>query len=366
MFPTASRSVPVLLVALLLAACGGTGDAPDTTESAAALSVAVTTPATRDLPLRIAASGEIAAWEEMALGVEVGGQRIAKVLVEVGDEVAAGQPLLQLDTRSLEMQVRMAEAALAQADANLEVAVANAARGRRLKEEQLIAASDADQLIAGELTARAQRQTALAQLENARLQLGFATLRAPYAGTISARSVQPGQVAMAGTELLRLIRDNRLEWRAELPEADLVRITPGTAVRLRDNVGDAVEGRVRTVAPALDARSRTGTVYADLPQPGALRAGMFAAGEFTLGSAPALTVPDTAVVERDGHRYLFVLADGDRVAQRRVETGTRSGGLVEVRSGLQGDERVVTEGAGFLSEGDRVRVVDAADAATGD
>ena len=295
----------------------------------------------------------------MSLGVEVGGQRVAEVLVEVGDEVKRGQPLLTLDTRTLAMELRQAEAALAQADAQLAVAAANARRGERLKREQLIAASEADQLIAGELTAQAQRQTATAQVDAARLRLDFATLRAPDAGVVSARGVQPGQVAGAGTELLRLIRQGRLEWRVELPEGDLVQVSAGTAAALRGPDGAEVRGTVRTVSPALAASSRTGIAYVDLPEPGALRAGMYAQGELVLGEQQALSVPDQAVIERDGHRYVFVIGDGDVVAQRRIETGARAGGRIEVREGLQAGERVVAEGAGFLSDGDRVRVVDA-------
>lgn len=344
---------------LLLVACSDDAPAPENTPS---LTVSVAAPVQQALPQRITASGSVAAWEEMSLGVELSGQRVAEVLVEVGDTVKAGQPLLVLDTRSLKMELRQAEAALAQAEANLSVASANARRGEQLKREQLVAASEADQLIAGELTAQAQRNTAQAQLENARLRLGFATLRAPDDGVISARAVQPGQVVMTAAEMLRLIRKGRLEWRAELPEAELIRVAPGVRVQLRGPDGAAVTGSVRAVSPSLDAESRTGTVYADLPDPGALRAGMYAQGDLVLGERSARTVPEQAVVERDGHRYVFVLGDGDIVAQRRVETGARGDGVVEIRDGLQAEERVVTQGAGFLTDGDRVRVVPAGDA----
>ncbi|HEU0152906.1 MAG TPA: efflux RND transporter periplasmic adaptor subunit [Arenimonas sp.] len=356
---TRSRLPALLLLStLLLAACAD--DAPPA-EPAPSLTVSVAAPLQQTLPQRVVASGSIAAWEPMALGVELSGQRVAEVRVEVGDVVAKDQPLLQLDTRSLQMELRQAEAVLAQAEASLAVASANARRGETLRRERLISDSEADQLASGELTAKAQRQTAQAQLDNARLRLGFATLRAPAAGVISQRLVQPGRVVSAGTELLTLIRDGRLEWRAELPERDLIRITPGVAVELQGPDGAAVAGTVRAVSPALDAQSRTGVVYADLPAPGALRAGMYAQGALVLGDLPARTVPDQAIVERDGYRYVFVLGEGDVVAQRRVALGVREGGVVQVLEGLAGDEQVVVEGAGFLADGDRVRVV----AATG-
>ena len=360
--PTRAAVVVSLLFLGGLAGCAGEPEA--VAPSAPSLSVSVATPTRASLPRRIAASGSVAAWEEMVLGVELSGQRIARIHVEVGDRVQAGDALLTLDTRTLDMERRQAEAGLAQADANLQVAASNARRGERLKREQLIAASEADQLIAGEAIAVAQRQTALAQLENARLRSSFATLRAPDDGVISARNVQPGQVVMAGAELLKLIRGGRLEWRAELPEADLIRVSPGQPVELRAPDGALVTGTVRAVSPSLDAASRTGLVYADLPAPGALRAGMFAPGDILLGSAPARTVPDQAIVERDGYRYLFVVGDGDVVEQRRVETGARQDGVVEIRDGIDDDDRVVIEGAGFLGDGDRVRVVPAGTAST--
>ncbi|MGJ4728746.1 efflux RND transporter periplasmic adaptor subunit, partial [Luteimonas sp. SDU101] len=192
--------------------------------------------------------------------------------------------------------------------------------------------------------------------------------RAPVAGVVSARSVQPGQVVGAGGELLRLIRDGRLEWRAELAEDDLLRVAPGTTVQVETSAGP-VAGTVRRVSPALDVQSRTGTLYADLPEPGPLRAGMFAQGRIALGRAQAMLVPNESVVRRDGRAYVFVVDGEHRVREQGIEVGATHGDLIEVRSGLDADARVVARGAGFLGDGDLVRVVEnaaAAGAAQGD
>ena len=130
--------------------------------------------------------------------------------------------------------------------------------------------------------------------------------------------------------------------------------------------GAPVQGRVRAVSPALDPQKRTGLVYADLPRPGALRAGMFAQGRILLGSVTATVLPREAIVYRDGLPYVFVLKDGEavtKVVQQRISTGTQQAGMVEVTGGLGPDDRVVVRGAGFLSDGDLVRVAGAADAA---
>lgn len=308
----------------------------------------------------VVASGSVAAWQEMSLGVELSGIRVERVLVEVGTRVTARQPLLQLDTRSLQVDLRRAEASYAQARASLELARASATRGESLLAQQLISQSNLDELRSNLSRAEAQLQSAAAERDAARLRLEYATLRAPTAGVISARNVQPGQIVSAGSELLRLIRDGRLEWRAELAEADLVRVKPGSTVRVKAPDGSDVIGKVRAVSPALDATSRTALIYADLPEPGELRAGMFAEGRIELGTVQAQVLPRESVVVRDGYSYVFVLDDKSRVAQRRVETGRPEGELIPVRSGLAPGERVVVRGAGFLSDGDLVRVIDPA------
>ncbi len=121
--------------------------------------------------------------------------------------------------------------------------------------------------------------------------------------------------------------------------------------------GETVKGTVRAVAPSIDPQTRNGLVYVDLPASPAVRAGMFARGEFELGRAPALTLPQSAIVLREGFATLFRLDGEDRVAQTKVTLGRRSGDRVEVVSGLQAGMRVVESGAGFLADGDAVKVV---------
>jgi RND family efflux transporter MFP subunit len=282
---------------------------------------------------------------------------VAQVRVEVGDRVVRGQALLELDRRTLEVQARQAEAALAQARASVGLARAQATRGEQLLAEKLISSSNYDELQANLARAEAQLVSAEAERDAAALRLGFATLRAPDGGVISARNVQPGQVVSQGAELLRLIRGGRLEWRAEVAEADLPRIARGARVELRGPTGDSVVGRIRAVSPALDPKTRTAVIYADLPDPGALRAGMFAEGRLGVGVAEVMVLPREAVVYRDGYPYVFVLGKDSRVAQRRVEVGATSASGIELRSGVAAGERVAARGAGFLGDGDLVRVV---------
>lgn len=356
---TPSRTLPLLVVPLLLlAACGGRPSKPPA--AAASMTVTTTTAVRRVVDREVAASGSVTAWQEMSLGVELAGLRIASVLVEPGARVAAGQPLLELDRRTLDVQARQAEASLAQARASLELASAQATRGESLLASNLISGANFDELRANRAKAVAQVAAAEAERDSARLRLGFATLRAPDAGVISARNAQPGQVVAAGTELLRLIRRGRLEWRAEISDTDLAKVKPGAAVRLRAPDGASVVGSIRAVSPAIDPKTRTALVYADLPDPGTLSAGMFAEGRIAVGKAEVSVVPRESVVFRDGLPYVFVVGEGDRVEQRRIETGSAQGDTLEVRSGLKPAERIAVRGAGFLGDGETVKVVQGA------
>lgn len=348
-----------LVVVLSLSACGDDPqDAARKTApaSSAALTVQLAQATQAPLSRTVTVSGTIAAWQEMQLGVELSGVRIADVLVEVGDQVRRGDVLVTLDARTLDSELRMTEAALNEARAGILLARSQLDRGDALKATKLISAADHDQLRAAMVQAEARAQTAAAQHDAAKLRRDFATLRAPDDGVIATRTAEPGSVVMAGAQLLTMIRNGRLEWRAELSETDLLDVRVGAAVEVRQRDGALVQGRVRAVSPALDARTRTGSVHVDLPDPGQLRSGMFAEGRIRVGEVEALTVPVAAVVRRDGYAYVFTMKGKDRVERRRVTLGRIEGDRIEVRSGVQAGERVVSRGGAFLADGDLVRV----------
>ena len=350
------RLLSLLFLLLLVPGCGGGTEQAN--EPVASLTVTTTRLALRDVEREVVASGSVAAWQEMVLGVELSGIRVAKVRVEPGDRVEAGEALLELDRRTLEVQARQAEASLAQAEASLQLARAQASRGESLLAQNLISSSNFDELQANLARAEAQRVVAEADRDAATLRLGFATLRAPHAGVISLRSVQPGQIVSTGVELLRLIRDGRLEWRAEIAEVDLPRLTVGAEVSLRGPDGNLVAGRVRAVSPAIDPQTRTALIFVDIPEPGRLRAGMFAEGRLQVGRARVAVVPRQSVVFRDGFPYVFELDDDNRVRQRRIEIGAAQDEFIEVRSGLSETAVIVVRGAGFLGDGELVRQVE--------
>lgn len=361
----AARAHPavLLLPALLaLSACNNetAGEDPATAPAASAgQAVTSAVAAPREMASSLGVSGPVSAVEEMQLGVELSGQRVTALNVDVGQQVRRGQVLLTLDHRMLDADLAQANAALREAEAGASLARANLVRGQDLARQQFISAMQLDELRAARTQAEARLGTARAARDATALRRSFADLRAPADGIISKRLVQAGQVVGAGQELLRLIRDGRLEWRAELPANQLGQVKPGDIVQLAARDGANVQGRVRAVSPGVDASTRTGTIYADLPDAGGLQPGTFLEGRIDTGRSQVLAVPAAAVVLRDGFPTVFVV-DAGKARAVRIVAGGRDGGFVEVREGLQPGAQVVVDGAGFLGDGDPVRVVPAA------
>jgi RND family efflux transporter MFP subunit len=346
----------IFLAALLAGGCGSHDDAA--TRPRAALAVTEARPRLENWPIQIVANGNIEAWQEALIGADVQALRLAEVRADVGDVVRAGQVLAVFDDETVKIDVAQARAALAQAEAAVAAARDNAVRARALRGSGAMSEQSVTQYLTSEQTALAQAAAARAALAAQRLRLTRTRVVSPDDGVISARSATVGAVFGPGGELFRLIRQGRLEWRAELTDAELERIPAGAPARLTLADGRTVEGTVRRVAPTVNAHTRTGLAYVDLPPAAAIRAGMFARGVFMLGDSPALTVPLQAVSMREAFSYVFRLeADGVTVRQTKVETGRRAGDRLEIVAGLAAEARIAAAGAGFLNDGDRVRVV---------
>lgn len=349
------------LVLALRAVPSRAADEPKPTATAqAALTVTTTRPESARLPLRLAANGSLAPWQEAVVGAELGGLRVAELRANVGDRVNAGQVLATLAADTVQAELAQARATLAESLAAAAEAAANAQRARAVEGSGALSAQQVGQLLTAQQTAQARLEAAQAALALQQLRLKYTQVLAPDSGVVTARAGMLGAVVAPGQELFRLIRQGRLEWRAEVTSAELARLAPGMAAQVTAASGARVAGRVRTVAPTVDPQTRSALVYVDLPAHPQLRAGMFARGEFELGASAGLTLPQQALVARDGFNYVFALGPQQRVSQRKVEVGRRVGDRVEVLSGVDADTVVAVRGAGFLNDADRVRVVDEA------
>jgi HlyD family secretion protein len=373
-----------LAAALVLAACGARESAPAAGAAPApaappaagksgprpALVVTVVRPERAELADTLSANGSVAAWQEASVGAEVNGLRIAEVRAQVGDTVKRGQVLAVFAADTVRADVANAQAALAEARAAVGEAQASAAdaqsnaeRARQVEASGALSAQQIAQYQTAAQTAQARLASAQARVQSAQAQLQSQDLRlrmtqvlAPDDGVISARAATVGAVVPAGQELFRLVRGNRLEWRAEVTATELARLAPKQAVRVLPASGGEIAGTVRTIGPVVDAQTRNALVYVDLPAGSAARAGMFARGEFRLGGSTALVVPQQAVVVRDGFSYVFRV-EGGRAVQQKVRTGRRDGERLEVLEGVTPEAALVARGAGFLNDGDVVQVV---------
>lgn len=353
---------------LILAAAWWRGAALETTAgrtdegtpaaSKPALTVTILTPTLAEWPVQLGASGDIEAWQEALIGAEINGLRLTEVRVNVGDIVQRGQVLVTFSDLIVKAEVAQAQAAVTETEAMLAEARANADRTRRKESPGVYTDKQIKEYLTGEQTAAARLASARAQLANQRVRLEQTQLVAPDDGLISARTATVGAVVSAGQELFRLIRHHRLEWRAQVTAAEVPLLRAGQPVTLTSPGGLTAQGLVRMVAPTVDPRTRMALVYVDLPSDRGFKAGMFARGTFELGRETVMTLPQSALVQREGFSYVYQVEADHRVRQLKVEIGRRFEDLVAITNGLEPQARVAATGAAFLADGDTVRVVE--------
>tara|TARA_R110001599_G_scaffold64023_4_gene179566 strand:- start:254065 stop:255258 length:1194 start_codon:yes stop_codon:yes gene_type:complete len=328
-----------------------------------ALTVTVASPTKTELPITLTANGNIAAWQEAIIGSESNGLQLTDVYVNVGDKVKRGQVLAAFSVSTTKAEVAQVRASLMEAEANAADAKNNAERAKTLSNTGALSTQQINQYLTTAQTAQAKVEAARANLQAQEVRLKQTKVLAPDDGVISSRSATVGAVVGAGTELFRMIRKGRLEWRAEVTSSELGRIAIGAPAWVTATNGTRVKGRVRMIAPTVNLQDRTALVYVDLPQVEAgvspARAGMFASGEFELGTSDALMVPQQSVVVRDGFSYVFRVEPDHHITRMKIVPGRRVNDKIEAVSGVAENAQLVVSGAGFLNDGDLVKVVKA-------
>lgn len=339
--------------------------ATDSTASEqAVLSVETVIPSQESIGNMLTADGTISAKDTANVSAKVNGVAIERILVEEGDRVKAGQVLAVFDTDAMEQQVVQAQADVAEAEATLANASADAARVLPLLDIDAISKQEADRYRTSELRARASLQASKARLSNQQLNLENAKVVAPVNGIISDKMVEVGMVA-GGEPLFTIIKNGVLEWRADIDPKLIGDVTIGTPVQVSLPRDQSVMGQVSRIAPTAD-NNRQITIYVSLAANPAVRAGMYQTGEFMLGSASMQTVPNSAILSNDGYDYVMLVTDVKtqndktlgRIQQQRVTLGERIGDSVALTEPLPADSRLVKQGGSFLNDGDLVRIVD--------
>lgn len=300
--------------------------------------------------------GVIAASTEVEMAFRTLG-RIVERPVDIGDRIEAGAVLARLDPEDLSGNVRAAEAAAAAADVQLRTARSTAERTRSLAGRNVTSTAQLEQAERALAAAEAAAAQAQSQLVRARDALGFAEMKAPFAGIVSAVQTTVGTVVAAGQPVLTLSAETGLEARIDLTQTQLKGIVPGTAFLVRrDTVGATpIAGRVSRIDPVADPRTRTRRVHITLEDGAGFRLGSLIRASRADSPAPRLSVPAAALIAGDAPAVWVVTRDGAaQVTRRAVRLGDTRGGRVTVTSGLAPGEEVVIRGVNSLTEGQAV------------
>jgi RND family efflux transporter MFP subunit len=323
-----------------------------------ALTVELVQPQSSEWPETIPASGWLKPWREAIVASEIGGLRITDILVDIGSVVTKGQPLAHLSQDEVLAELHKQEAAVESATATLAKAEANAERVTKLTGSGALSQEKTLEYTIAAQTAAADLKSAKATLDSQRIKVEQTTVRAVDNGLITSRTAQLGAVVSSGSELFRLVQEQRVEWQAEVPARDVPRITIGLPASVEGPSGRRFAGKVRLVAPTVSEDTGRAIVYVELPSYPRPPLGVFVKGQIELSGSPALSVPESSLVFKDGISYLFFVGDDRRVSRVRVETGRRNAGQVEIVAGIAPSAKVVKAGGALLMDGDLVTVKD--------
>ena len=344
--------------ALALAGCHKASSAP---AEAAPRAVRVARVVNEPLASALTVSGILTPREEAAVTSELSGYKVAKVFVDQGDWVKAGQPLAQLDDTLLRAQIAEQQAVVTQQNLAAERAESQAKNVDGLDNKGILSQEDIDTRRFQAKSARAAAVAAQAQLDDLKTRQARLTLRAPVSGPVLARYVRPGDLpsgASAGQPLFRIARDGLVEIDAEVAEADLSKLKVGQKAEVTLPDGAKVEGQVRLISPEVDQTTKLGRARILLPVRPDLRPGGYAYARLPGVRTNGLVAPDKAVSYDADGAAVYVVDPSDRVHRVAVRTGARSGGFVELVQGPPAGSRVLVTGSSFVLDGDKVSPIE--------
>ena len=374
--------VPILASAAMLSGCGGSEPRPKAAD-VPAIPVQTATVSIQQWPNVYEATGTVRARTTAVLSSKLVAY-VRQVTVQVGDRVREGQLLVTLDSQDLDTNVRRAEAAdaevvsaipeadngVAGAKANLDLAQSTFKRMEELAAKKSISNQEFDESSARLKSAQAAYEMARskrAQLDSKRAEVqqeiraasivrDYARISAPFSGVVTAKSVEPGNLAAPGAPLLTIEREGAYRLEASVDESRLPFVKTGQTVDVAlESLDRRLSAHVSEIVPAVDAASRAYIVKIDLPVVPNLRSGMFGRAWFSMGARKVVTIPPQAMVERGQLQSVFAIEDGF-ARTRLVTAGERGQAAIEVLSGLSEGEKLVSPVPSGLADGARVEV----------
>lgn len=294
------------------------------------------------------------------LGFRIFGRMVAR-FVDVGSVLKKGGEIAVLDPAVQTLAVRSAEASLANAEAQFVNAQAEEARLKDLVQRNIIPQAQYDLSRRNFETSQANVTRARASLRKAQDALGYTRLDADFDGVVTAKWAEPGQVLTAGQKVITLARPEVREAVIAVPGriADLLSHPNDFAITVDlDRVVSMKAAGIRAIDPIADPNTRTRNVYLTLNDPPmAFRLGVTVSVTFTRPVAPHVDLPETAILDKDGKSFVWVVdTTRSTVALRAVTLGAREGDTVAVISGIAAGERIVIAGVHSLAEGEPVKV----------
>ena len=348
-------AIILIAVAAWISMHGKGEDAAAPVEEAPVVTVLV--PGQSVVARTISGTGSLAARVEMPVGVVGEGGQVTRVLVQPGDWVRAGQVLAVIERSVQTEQVRSLAAQVEVNRADAKLAQAQLDRAQALVKRGFISRADIDQRTATRDAANARVNVAVAQLAEQRARTGRLDIRAPAAGLVLTRDVEPGQIVGSSSGVLfRMAKGGEMELLTQLSEGDLVSLRPGNSASVTP-VGSQTEfaGRVWQVSPVIDPQTRQGIARIAIPYNKEIRPGGFAAAKIVSGTATAPLLPESAVqTDAKGH-FVYIINGRNETERRQVEVGPVSPNGVPVTRGLNGGERIVVSAGAFLRPGQKVR-----------
>lgn len=371
-----------------LTATGNKNEAKTQQQAPPSQTVTVATTQTTRIPRTLQSTGTVAARDLIPVLPQATGLQIKQILVREGQEVKAAQVMAVLDDSVLRSQIDGARAEVAskqaivqQKQATLQQSRATLADAERTFERfQLLAnngaisrqdldtrattvATNREAVRVAEAnigTAQADVRSSVAKVQQLETQIGQTQVRAPVGGIVAEKIANVGDVSNGTQKLFTLIGNGQLELQAQVPATQLPQVRINSPVKITSDTDSRVRlaGQVREIAPLVNAQNRQALVRIDLPSTTLLRPGMFARAAITTAITVGVTVPNKAVLPQpDGSAIVFLLSGEDKVQARKVEVGeVVQGSNVEIKSGLKPGDRIVVAGAGYLKDGDRVRI----------
>lgn len=349
-------AVAVLAVVML----GGRGEkaaAPVADQGQQLPAVTVAAPGRQQVDRIITATGSLAARSDMPVGVPGSGGQVVRVLVQPGQWVNSGQVLAVIDRSVQAQQAAQLAAQVEVARADLHLAQTQLDRAQALVGRGFISQADLDQKRATRDAAAARVRVAQAQLGATRAQIGQLDVRAPMAGLVLTRAVEPGQVVGPGSgALFRIAAGGEMELLAQLAQDDLARVTVGSIAQVTP-VGSAqsYQGSVWQTASTVDPQTRQGAARIAIPYNRELRPGGFAQAQIHAGTTDAPMLPESAIQSDEHGNFVYLVDAHNTVVRRPVTIGEVTDHGVSITQGLNGSEHVVLMAGAFLSAGQKVR-----------